>query len=348
MEVPDAWQRYVQFKRKRKHKPRHQRKCPRKRQRCTGGENIKVCEVHKSAQRNPEELWQDLRLVQRATACSTATLISLAKRVVPSLTRTQRVQADKKLMKRGGAKVLELHGCVHCDKHVFVPSFRGRHCPKCGGARFNARNKPHEVCQYFPLHSQLTKLLSLPTFRHALNHEYERPKNANLMTDVFDAPMWRKRFGKPTASKKRIVLQLCVDGIPAFAIKHSLSLKPVVFMMLSLPPQLRARAANMLLLMLIPAQLKGQAARKYYDFAATYELNALHDRGINGVRVMMYGNTLDTPGRAELLNIQVKRITLCAYLYIFDLNCLFNHCKLVFIFILFTKNEVVSTGIKNV
>ena len=102
MEVPDAWQRYVQFKRKRKRKRRHQRKCPRKRQRGTG-ENIKVCEV-RGAQGNPEELWQDLRLVQRATACSTATLISLAKRVVPSLTRTQRVQADKKLMEQLYAK----------------------------------------------------------------------------------------------------------------------------------------------------------------------------------------------------------------------------------------------------
>lgn len=56
--------------------------------------------------------------------------------------------------------------------------------------------------------------------------------------------------------------------------------------------------------MLIPAKLKGAAARKYYDFAATYEMNSLHLRGISGVRFLLYGVTLDTPGRRELLSMQ--------------------------------------------
>ena len=56
--------------------------------------------------------------------------------------------------------------------------------------------------------------------------------------------------------------------------------------------------------MLIVAHLKGDAAKKYYDWAATYEINDLHLTGVNGVRVIMYGMTLDTPGRRELLAMQ--------------------------------------------
>ena len=57
--------------------------------------------------------------------------------------------------------------------------------------------------------------------------------------------------------------------------------------------------------MLVPAELKGQAAKKYYDWAANYEMNALHKYGVDGIRVSIYGTTLDTPGRRELLQMQV-------------------------------------------
>ena len=60
----------------------------------------------------------------------------------------------------------------------------------------------------------------------------------------------------------------------------------------------------MLVQMLIPAHLKSSAARKYYNFAALYEMNSLATTGVSGVRVLMYGTTLDTPGRRELLNMQ--------------------------------------------
>ena len=36
-----------------------------------------------------------------------------------------------------------------------------------------------------------------------------------------------------------------------------------------------------------------QAAKKYYDFAAVYEMNDLHRNGIDGVRVIMYGTSAD-------------------------------------------------------
>ena len=47
-----------------------------------------------------------------------------------------------------------------------------------------------------------------------------------------------------------------------------------------------------------------KAAKKYYDFAAKYEVNDLHSTGIYGIRVLMYGTSLDSPGRRELLSMQ--------------------------------------------
>ena len=44
--------------------------------------------------------------------------------------------------------------------------------------------------------------------------------------------------------------------------------------------------------------------KKYYDFVARYEMNKLYTDGVQGVRVLTFGSTYDTPGRAELLNMQ--------------------------------------------
>ena len=60
----------------------------------------------------------------------------------------------------------------------------------------------------------------------------------------------------------------------------------------------------MLLHMLLPSHLKGKSLKKYYDWAAQYELRELAETGIDGVRVIHFGATLDTPGRSELLNMQ--------------------------------------------
>ena len=64
----------------------------------------------------------------------------------------------------------------------------------------------------------------------------------------------------------------------------------------------------MLCLAIIPNGLKMQAAKKYYDFAAAYEMNDLHRNGIDGVRVIMYGTSLDCPGRKELLAMQLDQL----------------------------------------
>ena len=70
-----------------------------------------------------------------------------------------------------------------------------------------------------------------------------------------------------------------MDAIPAFA-AGTLSLKPMEFINLSLPPGVRSKSENIQLLMLLPASLqKGIAQKKYYDFAADYELNELASKG---------------------------------------------------------------------
>ena len=99
------------------------------------------------------------------------------------------------------------------------------------------------------------------------------------MSDVCDSPAWVDFMGPVTSSLERIGLLFCVDAIPAFA-AGTLSLKPMEFINLSLPPGVRSRAENIMLLMLLPSTLaKGRAQKKYYDFAADFELTDLATKG---------------------------------------------------------------------
>ena len=136
-------------------------------------------------------------------------------------------------------------------------------------------------------------------------HEYNRKSNAReYMSDVYDSPRWKEKIGAQTSRLNRVVIHSCVDGMPAHNRKQCGSVKPIQHLILSEPPWLRYRAEHMLIQMLIPASLKRDAARKYYDFAAQYEMNDLHRYGVDGVRVIQYGMTLDTPGRRELLDME--------------------------------------------
>ena len=67
---------------------------------------------------------------------------------------------------------------------------------------------------------------------------------------------------------------------------------------------LRYKARYMLVHALIPSQLKGPAAKKYYDWLGTNEMTPLFQDDVDGVRVIVFGNTNDTPGRRELLAMQ--------------------------------------------
>jgi len=92
-----------------------------------------------------------------------------------------------------------------------------------------------------------------------------------------------------------------MDGIPAFSFAKDVSLKPLELKNLSLPPAQREKIDYILLLMLVPNTLKGRALKKYFDFAAKFELNDLFYNGIDGIKVKVFSTSMDTPGRAELL-----------------------------------------------
>ena len=69
-----------------------------------------------------------------------------------------------------------------------------------------------------------------------------------------------------------------MDGIPAFSCKTK-SLKPLQLVCLSHRPAIRVRAENILLLMLIPDDIDHEGQRKYFDFAASYELEDVFTNG---------------------------------------------------------------------
>ena len=74
---------------------------------------------------------------------------------------------------------------------------------------------------------------------------------------------------------------------------------------------MRFQAEHMLVHCIIPDKLKGQQARKYYNFAAAFEMNRLYHDGVDGVRVVMYGTSLDSPGRREILSMQLVSAYYC-------------------------------------
>ena len=135
-------------------------------------------------------------------------------------------------------------------------------------------------------------------------YESTRKSNPATMSDVYDSPRWRRIAGEPTDKLIRVLYQICVDAFPWSSRKYLGSVTPVQLFLASLPPWMRYKVQYMLVLMLLPPKVKGQAAKKYFGFAADYEMNDLHHVGVDGVRFLLYGSTLDTPGRRELLCMQ--------------------------------------------
>ena len=131
-------------------------------------------------------------------------------------------------------------------------------------------------------------------------YESTRQSSENYIADIYDAPRWRKAVGEPTLGLGRIGLEYCVDGTPIFRRKHLKSIKVAQFSIYSLPPWLRSKAEYMLVQMLVPSKLKGQAAKKYYDFAGR-EMNKLRRDGVDGVKVEVFGvSCARSTGDAEL------------------------------------------------
>ena len=143
--------------------------------------------------------------------------------------------------------------------------------------------------------------MRIPGFRDLLEYERLRPKHTtNIMTDTYDSPAWKNCMGEPGSPCSRIGLQGCTDGFQAH-VAGSLSMKPFMMANFSLPPALRFQTQFMFLLMLLPVNAKGYGLKKYFDYAAAFELNSLYHTGESGIKVRIFSLSLDTPGRHELL-----------------------------------------------
>ena len=154
---------------------------------------------------------------------------------------------------------------------------------------------------YFSIRERLKAFLRISGFRQLLEHERLRPRAAeNIMTDTYDSPAWKNLMGEPGYPCSRIGLQGCTDGFQAH-VAGSLSMKPFMLVNFSLPPALRFQTQFMFLMMLLPINAKGYGLKKYFDFAATFELNSLYHTGVSGIKVKIFSLSLDTPGRHELL-----------------------------------------------
>ena len=171
-----------------------------------------------------------------------------------------------------------------------------------------------QVCWYFPIREQISALLKVGNYKKLLMYEREHHrlrKQDEYMSDIYDCHRWQRVAGPLCNGRhrglSRIVLHQCVDGVEAFAHGRQLSnatVKPIQYSVLNLAPWLRYKTDYMLVHALIPAHLKGNAAKKYYDWLGRREMTPLYRDGVQGVRIIVYGNTLDTPGRRELLNMQ--------------------------------------------
>lgn len=111
---------------------------------------------------------------------------------------------DKKMQQVAGAKMLRLNGCPQCKKHVYVPSSKRKSCPRCGAARFDTDGNAKELVYYFPVASKLKALMKTPSYKKMLQHEFFRPRNKEVMTDVYDAPAWQEFMGEVTYPNNRI------------------------------------------------------------------------------------------------------------------------------------------------
>ena len=288
-------------------------------------------------QNTSAQIFHELRQVQNITHCSTKTLDLILQRLHPFLKGCEDVKQLKMPRVRARKKSIfkqQLHGCTGCDAYVFGPENVETRCPHCGYSRYT-NGKPREVCLsayffvftylfilfimtcmqvcwFFPLQAQIRQLLRIGNYMNLLLYEREHrsyKKGESYMSDIYDSTRWQRVAGQLYKHRRlaRIVLHMCVDGVEASEHgrqEFGSTMKPIQYFIANLPPWLRYKLSYMLVHALIPAHLKGKAAKKYYDWLGRHEMTQLYRDGVEGVRVIVYGNTLDTPGRREILNMQ--------------------------------------------
>ena len=156
----------------------------------------------------------DLRRLQQRCGCSDKTCAD----VLQTFKKYLGVDApktfksyDKKMKKLAGAEMLRLNGCPECKRHVYLPSDKTNFCPHvkadgtvCGAARFDEHGQARESVYYFPLTPRFKALMQLSEYRRMLQHEFLRPKNSKLMSDVYDSPAWKRLMGEVKYPNNRL------------------------------------------------------------------------------------------------------------------------------------------------
>ena len=208
------------------------------------------------------QIRRELRIVQRQSGCSTRTLNLVLQRLQPFLKGCEgepSIKMNEVRTRKESPVKRRLSGCVGCNKFVFGPEDKSTECPKCAHPRYDEKGKLNEVCWFFPLKNQLSRLLKIAKYRQYLMYEREHITNtrrtSDYMCDIYDSPRWHKVVGAMGNRLTRIVLQMCVDGVPAFAkqnCKHVGSVKPIQYFVANLAPWLRYKARYMLVHALIP------------------------------------------------------------------------------------------------
>ena len=113
-----------------------------------------------------DSIRKSLRVVQQETSCSTKTLLTAIKILMPFFEDVDDIpmsfkRTDNDLTKKG-CRFLKLHGCVGCNNHVFLPSDKVVRCPRCRFPRFNVSGEPNEVSVVFAqVHN--TQAILIPT-----------------------------------------------------------------------------------------------------------------------------------------------------------------------------------------
>ena len=131
----------------------------------------------------------------------------------------------------------------------------------------------------------------------------------------------------------RIGLLLCLDGVPAFNHKRkgAPSLMPTEWVNMSLPPHIRYDPDNMIMWLLIPADMSADAQLKYFQYVIKTELNPMQTDGVPGpdgpVLIKAFGASLDLKGKEKFYN-QVSVCTICSLFvhYLFTICSLFTFC----------------------
>ena len=158
-----------------------------------------------------DEFCVSIRRLQKRTGCSDVAcndMISTFRKYLRMDVPTDFTSTDRRMREASGASFLRLHGCVHCNKHVFLPDDKSKNCPLlCGFSRFDSKGLPREQVFYFPLRPKLQSLLRLPKYREMCEHEFWRQQlrqGEHVMSDVYDAPIWKSFMGPPVHPVNRI------------------------------------------------------------------------------------------------------------------------------------------------